>query len=216
MESNNNDFKICGANFSYWNENPNSFEKVLNKSNLSKSNWRKIIRYKYLSYNFAKKFKIELSDYIKFKIEFSSAGLHYRSFNSIKSGSQEDLIFHQKNNVAIYKVFPYVIDWVDFSTNNELTEKQISFLRNNVKWVFISKYQKLSTSFIKEFEDYIVFDCLAKNYKVKYDDEFLEYMLRKTDEYNVSQEYIYKRYYIHKLNLPEVITEIISSYIQLD
>ena len=33
---------------------PNSFEKVLNKSNLSKSNWRKIIKYKYLSYNFIK------------------------------------------------------------------------------------------------------------------------------------------------------------------
>ena len=34
MESNNNDFKLYGANFSYWNKNPNSFEKVLNTSKL--------------------------------------------------------------------------------------------------------------------------------------------------------------------------------------
>ena len=197
MESNNNDFKLYGANFSYWNKNPNSFEKVLNTSKLSKSNWRKIIKYKYLSYNFLMKFNRELSDYIR-------------------SDHKDDLIFHQKNNFIIYSVFPYAIDWVDFSTNNELTENQISFLRNHVKWTFISKYQKLSTSFIKKFENYVVFDCLAKNNKIKYDDEFLEYMLKKTDEHNVNQEYIYKRYYIHKLKLPEVISQLISSYIQLD
>ena len=106
----------------------------------------KIIKYKYFSYDFIKKFKIELSDYIKFKIEFSSVGWNYRSFNSIKSGRQDDLIFHQKNNLAIY-VFPHVIDWKDFSTNNELTENQISLLRHHVKWVFISKYQNWPNSF---------------------------------------------------------------------
>ena len=63
---------------------PNSFEKVLNTSKLSKSNWRKIIKYKHLSYNFLMKFNRELSDYIR-------------------SDHKDDLIFHQKNNYVFIK-----------------------------------------------------------------------------------------------------------------
>jgi len=59
--------------------------------------------------------------------------------------------------------------WVYISRCQNLSESFIREFQNKVDWFFISKYQKLSESFIREFQDKVDWDWVSKYQKLSED-----------------------------------------------
>ena len=75
--------------------------------------------------------------------------------------------------------------WVDISKYQKLSESFIREFQDKVDWEWISKYQKLSESFIREFQDKVDWYWTSKSQKLS--ESFIREFQDKVDWYWVSK-----------------------------
>lgn len=81
----------------------------------------------------------------------------------------EEIVINKLEDIPIEHNF----DWDDISKYQKLSEDFIREFHNKVNWNMISKYQKLSEDFIKEFENKVDWDNISMFQKLS------EYLIRE-------------------------------------
>ena len=97
-------------------------------------------------------------------------------------------IIKKLNLQCSVKDFPSIVDWYRISKYQKLSESFIEKYSDKVDWIYISKYQKLNESFIEKHSDKVIWYCISRDQKLT--ESFIEKFKDRLDIAKIPKENI--------------------------